>query len=137
MALKRVLVLIQVFSLLSNRQAHAYKLNKQTKSESVGESNTLSLFDVYMWANLFHGVLRFESLKWVFLLLVKTEKRYLCLRIFVLRFSAFWYCVFISSLVKYLSRHKVAVKKELRYLYPNSNYYTSFKMQWLKKLFLN
>ena len=30
---------------------------KQTKSESVGERNTLSLFAVYIMANLFHGVL--------------------------------------------------------------------------------
>lgn len=31
MAVRRVLVLIQVFSLRSNRQAHAYKLNKTDK----------------------------------------------------------------------------------------------------------
>ena len=30
---------------------------KQTKSESVGERYTLSLFAVYITANLFHGVL--------------------------------------------------------------------------------
>jgi len=47
LALRRVLVLIQVFSLRSNRQAHTYKTKiKYTKSESVGERNTLSLFAV-------------------------------------------------------------------------------------------
>ena len=30
---------------------------KQTKSESVGKRNTLSLFAIHTMANLFHGVL--------------------------------------------------------------------------------
>ena len=35
MALRRVLVLIQVFSLRSNRQAHAYQLNKSRQKAKV------------------------------------------------------------------------------------------------------
>ena len=46
MALRRVLVLIQVFSLRSNRQAHFNKLNKADKNESVGKRNALSFFAV-------------------------------------------------------------------------------------------
>ena len=40
MALRRVLVLIQVFSLRSNSQAHAYKLNKADKKRKCWQGIT-------------------------------------------------------------------------------------------------
>lgn len=50
-----------------------------------------------------------------FLLLIKTEKRYLCLwlRLFVSLPSYVMFSFF--SLVKYLSRHKVVIKKRIRF----------------------
>ena len=47
MALRHVLVLIQVSSLRSDRQAHLTNKQMKAKSESVGERNTLSLFVVF------------------------------------------------------------------------------------------
>ena len=58
MALRRVLVMIQVFSLRSNRQAHAYKLNKADKKRKCCQSITHFRFLLfYTMASLFHGVL--------------------------------------------------------------------------------
>ena len=113
MALRRVLVLIQVSSLRSDRQAHAYQLNKSDKKRKCWQSITHFRFLLFcVKANLFHGVLDKSLWNEFFFWLVKTEKRFLCLHILFVRFSAFLYCVFISSLVKYFSRHKVAKKKE-------------------------
>ena len=58
MAVKRVLVLIQVSSLCSDRQAHAYKLNNANKKRKCWQSITHFRFLLlYVMANLFHGVL--------------------------------------------------------------------------------
>ena len=57
MALRRVFVIYKC-SRFARTDKHTYKTKlKQTKSESVGKRNTLSLFAVYLMANLFHGVL--------------------------------------------------------------------------------
>ncbi len=46
MALRRVLVLIQVFSLRSNRQAHAHKPKGRQKAKMLAEHNTFSLIAI-------------------------------------------------------------------------------------------
>ena len=132
MAVRRVLVLIQVFSLRSNRQAHAYKLNKkQTKSESFDERNTLSLFSVvYIMANLFQGVFtRVSEMSFSFCLL--RQRNYICAYGFSFFVSLPFYIVF-SFLLLSSTFHciKQPRKKRTRFFISNSlNYYTSFKTQ--------
>ena len=55
MALRRVLVLIQVSSLRSDRQAHSTIKLMKAKSESVGERITLSLFVVSFSSLFYYG----------------------------------------------------------------------------------
>ncbi len=57
MALRRVLVIYKCSRFARTDKHTTINQIKQTKSESVGKHNTLSLFAVYMSANLFHGVL--------------------------------------------------------------------------------
>ncbi len=58
MAFKRVLVLIQVFSLRSTRQAHVNKLNlSRQKAKVLVNVTHFRFLTFYTIANLFHGVL--------------------------------------------------------------------------------
>ena len=77
MAFRRVLVLIQVFSLRSDRHTPAYQLNKSDKKRKCWQSITHFRFlQLYVMANLFHGVLDKSLLNEFSFLLVKAEKRY-------------------------------------------------------------
>ena len=57
MAFRRVLAIYKCSCFTRTDKHTSTTKLKQTKSESVGERNTLSLFAIYIMANLFHGVL--------------------------------------------------------------------------------
>ena len=57
MAVRRVLVIYKCRRFVLTDKYNLLTKLKQTKSESVCERNTLSLFALYIRANLFYGVL--------------------------------------------------------------------------------